>query len=65
MLCQVYDGIFFEGDTMKKSEYITFRLDEELKVQIQLKAQEKRWTISQTVAVMLEEYCKLEDFKKL
>lgn len=50
---------------MKKSEYITFRLDEDLKVQIQLKAQEKRWTISQTVAVMLEEYCKLEDFKKL
>lgn len=50
---------------MKKSEYITFRITEDLKVQIQNKATEKRWTLSQTVAIILEEYCKSEEFIKL
>lgn len=43
---------------MKKSESITIRVSEEMKKELQKKAQEKRWTLSQTVAIICEEYLK-------
>lgn len=41
---------------MKRSEYITVMLPLELKQKIQKIAEEKKWTLSQTVFIILNEY---------
>lgn len=42
----------------KKSEFITIRTNPETKEILQEMANEKRWTLSQTAAIILETYCK-------
>lgn len=49
-----------KGDTMKKTEQIGVRLSPELKEKLQKIADEKHWTLSQTVNLILEAYCKDE-----
>lgn len=43
---------------MKKTDSITVRVTPELKYELQKIAEDKKWTLSQTVALILEAYCK-------
>lgn len=45
---------------MKRTDSITIRCTPELKAQLQKIADERKWTLSQTVALILEAYCKDE-----
>lgn len=45
---------------MKRTDSITIRCTPELKAKLQEIAKEKKWTLSQTVALILEAYCKDE-----
>lgn len=40
----------------KRNEYVTVMLTTDMKIKIQEVAKENRWTISQTVYVMLRDY---------
>ena len=48
---------------MKRNEFITVRLPEEMKNKIQKIAQEKMWTLSQTIYVILCDYFAEEESK--
>ena len=50
---------------MKRDGFITVRLPEEMKLKIQEIAQEKMWTLSQTIYVILCDYfAEAEDGKQ-
>lgn len=58
--------MIYKGDIMssKKSEFITLRITPELKEKLQSVANGHRWTLSQTAAIILEQFCNSEEEKR-
>ena len=46
----------YMGDTMKKTEYITFRTDQFTKMNLEKIAAERKWTISQLAEEIIKEF---------
>lgn len=49
---------------MKKTEQLNIRITPELKEKIQAIASEHRWTLSQTAAIILEQFCNSEEERR-
>lgn len=46
------------GDTMKKTEFVTFRTDEETKLSLESIASENKWSTSQVVEQIVQDWLK-------
>ena len=46
----------YTGDTMKKTEFITFRTDKDTKESLERIASDKKWSISQLVEEIVQEW---------